>query len=93
MFLAYARPSGGLLSEMCKIIVVLQHFLKGHNGAILTIGSHHDEFAVFQFFRKVDFCDTSTVILMILRRQEVASSKWIIGIDNFSKVFVCFFDF
>ena len=61
------RPSGGLLSEMCNIIQVLQHFLKGHNGAILTIGSHHDEFAVFQFFRKVDFCDTSKLILMILK--------------------------
>ena len=65
--MAYVRPSGGLLSEMCNIAQVLQHFLKGHIGAILTSGSHHDEIAIFQFFRKVDFCDTSTVILMILK--------------------------
>ena len=67
MFLAYVRPSGGILSEMCNIIKVLQCFLKGHIGAILTIGSHHDELAVFHFFQKVDFCDTSTVISMIFK--------------------------
>ena len=67
MSMAYVRPSGGLLSEMCHIIIVLSHFLKGHIGAILTIGSHHDELAVFQFFRKVDFCNNSTVILTILK--------------------------
>ena len=93
MSMAYVRPSGGLLSEMCNIAQVLQHFLKGHIGAILTSSSHHDEIAIFQFFRKVDFCDSSTVILMILRQQEVAWSKWVLGIVNFSKVFVCFFDF
>ena len=65
--LAHMKLSGSLLSEICNIIKVLQHFSKGHIGAILTIGSHHDELAVFQFFRKVDFCDTSTVILMILK--------------------------
>ena len=64
---AYVRPSGGLLSEMCNIAQVLQHFLKGHIGAILTSGSHHDEIATFHFFAKVVFCDTSTVILMILK--------------------------
>ena len=66
MSMAYVRPSGGLLSEMCTIIQVLQHFLKGHIEAILTIGSHHDELAVFHFFQNVEFCDTSAAKSLIL---------------------------
>ena len=66
MSTAYVRPSGGLLSEMCNITQVLQHFLKGHIEAILTIGSHHDELAVFHFFQNVEFCDTSAAKSMIL---------------------------
>ena len=69
MSMAYVRPSGGLLSEMCNIAQVLQHFLKGHIGAILTSGSHHDEIAIFHFFAKVFFCDISTVILTSLKKE------------------------
>ena len=80
MSMAYVRPSGGLLSEMCNIAQVLQHFLKGHIGAILTLGSYHDEIAIFHIFRKVDFCNTSAVKSIV--------SKWVklhrSDIENFS---------
>ena len=59
------RPHGCLLSGICNISKVLYAFLKGHIEAMLTIGSHHCEFAVFHFFTKVDFCNTSNEILMI----------------------------
>ena len=65
--MAYVRPFGGVLSELINIIKVLQHFLKGHIGAILTVGSHHGEITIFHFFQKVDFCDTCAAKLMILK--------------------------
>lgn len=63
---AYVRPSGGLLSEIVNIMQGLQHFLKGRNGAILIIGRHHCEIAIFHFFQNVFFCDPSAAKSMIL---------------------------
>lgn len=89
MSMVYVRPSGGFLSEMCNIINVLQNYLKGNIGAILTIGSHHDELAVFHFFTIVDFCDTSTVILMILKmvlQRNLLHPKTWVRIMHFSRI-------
>ena len=66
MPMAYVRPSGGLLREMCNITQVLPYFLKDHFEAIVSTSSHHDELALFRFFTQDAFCDTSNEILMIL---------------------------
>ena len=47
--MVYARPSWGTMSEMRMFTMVLQYFLKGHIGSILSIGKHHDEIAIFCF--------------------------------------------
>ena len=78
--LAYVRPSGGLLSEMCNIAQVLQHLLKGHIGAILTLGSHHDEIAIFHIFRKVDFCNISAAKSIVSKSVKLHRSD----LENFS---------
>ena len=64
---AQVRPSGGLLSEMCTIMKVLEGFLKGYVGAMPVIRRDGCELAIFSNSRKVDFCDTSTEISMILK--------------------------
>ena len=50
-----------------NIPLVLLAMLRGRIEAILIKGSDHCEFTIFHFFIKVDFFDTSTVILMILK--------------------------
>ena len=66
---AHMRPSGGLLGEICNIIRVLECFLRGYIEAMLVLRSDECELAVFSNSWKVDFCDTSNEILMILKLQ------------------------
>ena len=65
--IAPVEPSGGLLSEMCAIINVLEGFLRGYIGAMLVLRSDGCELAIVSNSWKVDFCDNSNEISMILK--------------------------
>ena len=42
------KSSGGLLSEICNIINVLEGFLRGHNEAMLVLQSDGSKLVVFR---------------------------------------------
>ena len=52
---------------MCAIINVLEGFLRGYIGAMLVLRSDGRKLAIFSNSWKVDFCDTSAEISMILK--------------------------
>ena len=74
---------------MCAIINVLEGFLRGYIGAMLVLRSDGCELAIFSNSRKVDFCDTSIEISMILKwaMKNIENPE----LSNVQKRFCCMF--
>ena len=86
----HLRSFGGLLGIMFDFILVLYLLLKGHVEAILAICSYECYASFFTHLWKVDFCDTSTVFLMILIIANFNRANHCHRFVIFSKVFMCF---